>query len=334
MGMTIRDIAREAGVSTATVSRALRGLPNVDSATRDRVRAVAERLDYVASPAASQLASGRSGGVGVITPFVARWYFANVLSGVERVLQRSDLDLVLFAVGDSDEPHRVPPARRLRRRVEGFLVIALDPDSPDVREVRALDMPVTLIGAHHERTNSVAIDDVSGGRIATQHLINQGHKRIALISGRQLPSPFSPEWDRSRGFTEAMEQAGLVVDPDLIAPGCFTVDGGEAAMAALLAVPEPPTAVFAISDEMAFGAVRALRRQRLQPGTDVAIVGFDGHELSDLLDITTVSQPVVQLGALAAEALLEVLSHPHTATRQIQLPTQLMVRGSSIAARR
>jgi LacI family transcriptional regulator, repressor for deo operon, udp, cdd, tsx, nupC, and nupG len=134
-GMTIRDVAREAGVSTATVSRALRGLPNVDPITREHVRRVADRLDYVISPAASRLASGRAGSIAVITPFVARWYFSKVLNGVERVLQRSDLDLLLYSTGDPSEPHRVPPHRRLRRRVDAVLVIGLPADIPDLREL-------------------------------------------------------------------------------------------------------------------------------------------------------------------------------------------------------
>jgi DNA-binding LacI/PurR family transcriptional regulator len=329
MGMTIRDIAREAGVSTATVSRALRGLPNVDPVTRAKVRAVAERLDYVVSPAASRLASGRAGSIAVITPFVARWYFSTVLSGVERVLQRSDLDLLLFSIGDPSEVHRVPPHRKLRRRVDGFLVLSLDSDSDDVRDLFDFDLPVTLIGTTHDGTASVSIDDVVGGRTATQHLINLGHERIGLVSGRPLPSPFTPERDRYRGYLDALEIAGIPVDDQLVTHGYFTIEGGETAMSALLSLPSPPTAVFAISDEMAFGALRALRRHGLVAGTDVSIVGFDGHDMSDLLDLTTVVQPVDELGARAAEALLDRVMHPTAEPRSLQLPTQLVVRGSS-----
>ena len=332
MGMTIRDIAREAGVSTATVSRALRGLPNVDPVTRAKVRAVAERLDYVVSPAASRLVSGRAGSIAVITPFVARWYFATVLSGVERVLQRSDLDLLLFSMGDPSEEHRVPPHRKLRRRVDGFLVLSLDAESPDLRELFESDLPVTLVGSTHDGVSSVSIDDVEGGRRATQHLINLGHERIGLISGRSLPSPFTPERDRYHGYLDALEQAGIRHDPDLVANGFFTVDGGENAMAALLAQPRPPTAVFAISDEMAFGAITALRRHGLSAPRDISVVGFDGHDMSDLLGLTTVEQPVVEIGARAARALLDGLEDPTAAPERVVLPTRLVVRSTSGAA--
>ncbi len=176
---------------------------------------------------------------------------------------------------------------------------------------------------------SVSIDDVVGGRTATQHLINLGHRRIAIISGRQLPSPFTPERDRYRGYLEALESAGLTPEPGFVTHGYFTVEGGADAMTSLLALPEPPTAVFAISDEMAFGALRALRRHGLQAGRDVSIVGFDGHDMADLLDLTTVVQPVEELGAQAARALLDRVLDPSSEPRQVQLATKLVVRGSS-----
>ena len=146
MAMTIRDIAREAGVSTATVSRALRGLPNVDPTTRHHVMSVAERMDYVISPTASRLATGRTRAIAVITPFVARWYFATVLMGAERVFHEADFDLLLFGTGEPSEPHRVPSHRRLRHKADGFLVLSLDPESEDVRGLFDLDLPVVLVG--------------------------------------------------------------------------------------------------------------------------------------------------------------------------------------------
>jgi LacI family repressor for deo operon, udp, cdd, tsx, nupC, and nupG len=329
VGITIRDVAREAGVSTATVSRALRGLPNVDPVTREHVRRVADRLDYVISPAASRLASGRAGSIAVITPFLARWYFSKVLYGVERILQRSDLDLLLYSTGDPSEAHRVPPHRRLRRRVDAVLVIGLPADSPDLHELFELDLPVTLIGAHSAGVSSVSIDDVEGGRMATQHLINLGHERIGLISGRPLPTPFFPENDRLAGYQQALVASGLPVDPQVQVPGFFTIEGGEHAMTAQLSQRKPPTAVFAMSDEMAFGALRALRRHGLQAGRDVSIVGFDGHEMAEMLDLTTVCQPAEDLGALAARCLLDLLDDPAREPQAMRLPTQLYVRGST-----
>ncbi len=329
MAMTIRDIAREAGVSTATVSRALRGLPNVDPTTRHHVMSVAERMDYVLSPTGSRLATGRTGAIAVITPFVSRWYFATVLTGAERVFHQADLDLLLFGTGDPGEPHRVPPHRRLRHRADGFLVLSLDPDSADVAGLFDLDLPVVLIGTTSPRAVATVVDDQAGARMATQHLLDLGHRDIALMSGRELPSPFTPDHDRYQGFLQAMHGAGLEPDPRLVAYGSFTIAGGEATMEQLLRGPKVPSAVFAISDEMAFGAMRAMQRHGLTPGREVSIVGYDGHELSDLLGLTTVVQPVAQLGVRGAQLMLDLLVDPSLPVRHVNFPIELAVRAST-----
>ena len=310
MAMTIRDIAREAGVSTATVSRALRGLPNVDPVTREQVRQVAERLDYVVSPAASRLASGRAGSIAVITPYIARWYFAPGALGHRGRAAGLRARPAALEHRRPGETGHVPPHRKLRRRVDGFLVISLPTETEGVSEIFDLDQPVVLIDTDHDGCSSIGIDDVAGARMAVQHLINLGHERIALISGRPRPTPFRPEDNRFIGYRDTMVEAGLRIDPDLEACGHFTIEGGERAMTTLLARANPPTAVFAMSDEMAFGALRSLRAHGLEPGRDVSVVGFDGHEMSEHLDLTTVVQPVEEIGARAARLLLERLDDP------------------------
>ncbi|MFM8352156.1 MAG: LacI family DNA-binding transcriptional regulator [Actinomycetales bacterium] len=323
MSITIRDVAAAAGVSTATVSRALRGLPNVDEATRQRVRDVATHLDYVISPSASRLASGRTGSVAVITPAVSRWFFATVLSGVESVLQDAGVDLLLQSTATST----ISPAR-LRGRVDGVLAISVPPEDPQLQRVIDLGLPTSLIGTWCEGAPSVMIDDVQAAVTATKHLIDQGHHRIGLISGSADRQPATPSHARRAGFLDVMNNAGL--EPSLEAGGYFTIDGGEQAMEQLLSSATPPTAVFAMSDEMAFGAMRALRRHGLTPGQDVALVGIDGHDMSEYLELTTVAQPVVELGRIAATWMLEQLADgPVRPVESILVPTTLLVRGSS-----
>lgn len=367
-GVTIHDIAREAGVSTATVSRALRNLPSVAPETRERIRLIAERRDYAISPTASRLASGKAGSIGVVTPYVARWYFATLLSGVEQVLRESDHDLVLVR---ADEPmtrgeleeaqrHANQTVRRLRGRVDGLLVFSLSFDDPHVAALASLDRPVTVVGssgalgehgsAAPDGWSVVGIDDCRGAAKATQHLLNLGHRRVGLIGGRGPASHFAVERDRHAGFVDTLARAGIELDPTLVVPGDFTVSGGEQAMTELLALPAPPTAVFAMSDEMAFGALRSLRRHGLEAGRDVSVAGFDNQDLADLLELTTVAQPVAQLGSVAARMLLGQLEHPGTesgrelrpdARRGHQQPaekvqtlaTRLVVRGSTGPAR-
>lgn len=329
--ITIRDVARAAGVSTATVSRALRGLPNVDEQTRLRVQRAAAELDYVISPSASRLASGRTGSVAVITPYIARWFFSTVLSGVESVLQSGGIDLLLMSVSNGESQLRLPPAPRLRRRVDGAIVIAIPPEDPQLQQILDLHMPTSLIGVSVTGVPSVTIDDVKAARIATQHLVNLGHQRIGIIGGTTSRVPHTAEFDRFRGYQEVMLEAKLHVDPVLEAFGHFTIVGGEQAMTDLLTQRHRPTAVFAMSDEMAFGALRALRSHGLQPGRDISIVGIDGHEVSELLDLTTVAQPVHELGRIAAEELLGQITLPAAAhkARARRLPTHLVVRSST-----
>jgi LacI family repressor for deo operon, udp, cdd, tsx, nupC, and nupG len=330
MGITIRDVALAAGVSTATVSRALRGLPNVDEQTRIRVQRIAAELDYVISPSASRLASGRTGSIAVITPYIARWFFSTVIFGVESVLQTAGMDLLLMGVSNPNALHRLPPAPRLRRRVDGVVVIALPPDDPQLDEVLALGMPTSLIGVTRRSVPSVTIDDVQAARVATQHLVNLGHQRIAVIDGNHTSVKFTAEHDRSCGFTEVMQEAGLEIDPKLEAQGHFTVAGGEKAMTTLLAQRNRPTAVFAMSDEMAFGAMRAMRSHGITPGREISIIGIDGHDMSELLELTTVAQPVADLGRIAAKALLAQISAGSIGPAESMLaPTQLVVRGST-----
>lgn len=325
MSITIRDVAAAAGVSTATVSRALRGLPNVDEATRQRVREVATHLDYVISPSASRLASGRTGSVAVITPAVSRWFFATVLSGVESVLQDAGVDLLLHSTATSGIS-----AARLRGRVDGVLAISVPAEDPQLQRVIDLGLPTSLIGTWCEGAPSVMIDDVQAAVTATEHLIGLGHRCIALISGSADARPATPSHARRSGFLQTMDQAGLEVGPQLEAHGAFTIDGGELAMEQLLLTQPRPTAVFAMSDEMAFGAMRALRRHGLSPGQDIALVGIDGHDMSGYLELTTVAQPVVELGRIAATWMLEQLADgPSRPPESIRVPTTLIVRGSS-----
>ena len=330
MGITIRDVATAAGVSTATVSRALRGLPNVDEQTRLRVQRIASDLNYVISPSASRLASGRTGSVAVITPYIARWFFSTVLSGVESVLQGAGIDLLLMSVSNPDAQHRMPPAPRLRRRVDGVLSIALAADDPQLKEVLELGMPTSLIGVTMDGVPSVSIDDVHAARVAAQHLVNLGHRRIGVISGSAMVTPFTAEHDRRKGFMDVLDDAGIEFDPTLESFGYFTIAGGEQAMTALLTQRNRPTAVFAMSDEMAFGAMRAMRAHGLMPGRDISLIGIDGHDMSELLDLTTVAQPVFDLGRIAAEALLvQIRTGTGNATDPMRIPTQLVVRGST-----
>ena len=321
MADNIDEVAARAGVSTATVSRALRGLPNVSERTRARVERAAAELGYVVSPHASRLASGRTGTVGVVVPYVTRWFFAQVVTGAEAVLREAGLDLLLYNLGDELGRERFFDTVPLRRRVDAVLVLCLPLTARDTAVLQTLNLPVAIVGAMVDGFASVLIDDARGAKAAVQHLLNLGHRRIGLISGNaagndplgEEPMHFTTPVQRRLGYREALERAGVTVDPALEAPGQFTVEGGAQAMADLLCLPSPPTAVFAESDEMAMGALRTLRRAGLRVPEDMSIIGFDGHDMADLFDLTTIVQPVVRQGEIAARLLLDILDRASAA---------------------
>ncbi len=322
---SIEDVARLAKVSGGTVSRALRNLPNVSEKTRAKVLAAAAQLNYTASPSASSLASGKMSTIGVITPYVSRWFFAQAINGIEEVLQKERFDLVLYIDEDGKTFQSLP----MRRKVDGILLLTLPSDSPDVEGVKNLGVPVGSLHVAIDGFSSVLIDDVGGSVMATDHLIGLGHRRIASVTLEQNSSiPFRTGEERSDGYRRSLKAAGIKVDPKLIVNGKSTVEGGQEAGAQLLSLPERPTAIFVQSDEMAMGVLHTIRRAGLRCPEDISVIGFDDHELSKVFDLTTVAQPAHDQGVLLAEHVMaQVLQG--TAPQTTTLKTHLVIRGTT-----
>jgi DNA-binding LacI/PurR family transcriptional regulator len=342
MPVTIEDVAQRAGVSTATVSRALRGLPHVSEETRARVAGIALDLGYVASRSASNLATGRTRTVGVVTPHIAKWFFSNAIQALERELSSCGYDVLLIVLpptrgsgmGPGAGVGRPPfDAEGLRQRVDAVAVLTVPLTGSELDALRRLRLPIVFVGGSVSGVMSVRIDDLAVGRLATEHLLSLGHRRIAHIGGDPMePLNFNAPVDRRAGWSSALRATGIEPDAELDVPGYFTVEGGQAAMRQLLALEEPPTAVFAGSDEMAFGALAALRETGRSAPRDVSVIGVDDHELAAATGLTTVRQPVVDQGRTAARLLLEALS-PTTGASHVSehvlLPVQLVERCST-----
>lgn len=332
---SIVDVAQRAGVSVATVSRALRDMPNVSRATRDKVLRAARDLDYAASPLASGLVTGRVRSVGVVLPYAGRWFFAEVIRGIEEALRDHGYDLVLHVVSDARRRADFFASLPVRRRVDALLVVALPLAEAECELLRALELPLAAVAEPVTGLHGEFVDNVGAAALAVRHLVNLGHRRIASIGGDlDGPERFSVPGLRTRGFRAAMAEAGLPVRPEWEVDGGFTAGGGELAMTALLSQPGGrPTGVFCQSDEMAFGALKALRRSGLRCPEDVSIVGVDDHELADIFDVTTVAQPVVAQGAAAARwvvARLEGTADPDEPADGVHLhPVRLVLRGST-----
>ncbi len=333
---TIEDVAAAAGVSVATVSRALRGLPNVAEPTRERIERIAAELNYRADPAASRLAAGRSRSVAVAVPLLDGWYFAHVVAGAEAVFAEAGYDTIIVGIGAQGEGrHVLEIAGPIYRRVDGLICVDVSLTDDELGRLQNERMEVVYVGHDSDAIPCMGIDDVEVGRLATQHLIDLGHRRIALINGQ--PDDvlgFVVPHKRQQGYESAHHGAGLTPDPSSQMPGYFTIEGGYQALSRLLDLPDPPTAVLSFSDEMAFGALWAARDRGVQVPHDLSIIGVDDHDLSVLLDLTTVHQDVAEQGALAARTMIELLAGREVPSGRQNTEVRLIERGTTAAPRR
>lgn len=311
--VTIRDVAAEAGVSVATVSRALRGLPSVSPATRVRVEEAAARLEYVPDPYAARLASTRAHTILVAVPVPGQWYYAQVVTGIEGVLSDAGYDLQLHVVGDdAQRQHFIEDILPGSRRIDGVILVDIPITAAEAAELNRREVRIVTVGQHIDGLVAVTIDNRRAAREATERLIGGGHRRIALLGG--MPhgrTELTIPGVREIGYRDALEAHGLEVDESLIMNGNFSIDGGDDATRQLLGRDDRPTAIFALSDEMAVGALRAAREAGVSVPEDLCILGFDGHDFAAAIGLSTVEQPVIEFGEVATQALLDAVNgHP------------------------
>jgi len=336
---TIEEVAGLAGVSTATVSRALAGKSSVSPATRQRVEDAAKALGYVVSSAASSLASGRTRNVGVVMPSVQSWFFTRVLAGAHRALADAGYDLTLYQLDSTlgGDPEAVARRARffdeflLRKRVDGLIAVSLELTDDELERLRHFRNPVVGIGGPLPGSRSLMLDDLSVSRLATEHLLSLGHRRIAHIGGdTSFDVDFHLPTHRREGYEQALTAAGITPDALMVRLADFTIEGGYRATLQLLGDPRVnPTAIFAASDEMAMGAILAARDLGKRVPDDLSIVGIDGHELGDFFGLTTVDQFPETQGRLATELLLHELDDDSDDLAPVALPYELMVRRST-----
>jgi LacI family repressor for deo operon, udp, cdd, tsx, nupC, and nupG len=331
----IKDVAREVGVSTATVSRALRGLPRVSPETRERVLEVATRMGYVASPHAASLASGQTHAIGVVVPNVTRWFFGSVVHGAEELLREEGYDLLLYTVtGEPAARQRLFNSYLLSKRVDAVMVLALRPTAEEVASLDRTGSPTVVVGGSVPGWSSVCIDDIEAAGTAVRHLVELGHTKIAHLGGvpdqEHAGLDFSTPVARQEGYRLAMAKAGLTIEPGWEVTGEYSAVGGLAACRQLLASGARPTAIFAGSDEMAIGASHAIREAGLRVPEDISLIGIDNHELSEYFDLSTIAQPAPELGRLGAQTLLDALrtGTPPEPVETI-VATQLIARGTT-----
>jgi len=329
MRLTIRDVARQAGVSVTTASRVLNNREDVSADTRQRVLAVAQRLQYVPSAMARGLVSGRAWMLGVVVNDSASPIYAEIVKGIETVANAAGYGLLLGNSADSQEQALSRLSMLHAGHIEGVLLAPVQTDRRDVEELKRLGVPFVLLLRHFDDPDHdyVTADNLAGGQLVTQHLANLGHRRIGHVAG---PLYTSTAQGRLGGYRKALAEAGLPFDETLVSAGRFTVAGGYEAALPLLDHPDRPSAIFAASDMQAVGVMKAARQVGLRIPDDLALAGGDDVELAEFLEVplTTFHVPYPEIGMRAAAILIARLEGTCTTTQQIAFPPQLIVRRS------
>lgn len=330
----IIDVAREAGVSTATVSRALSGKDYVSPETKELVQDVANRLGYVPSASAYTLVTGRTRNIGVVVPYVDRWFFSTALETIDRELVKAGYDVTLYNLSSGDAHRESVFTNSLpRKRFDAVMCISVKMTDDEIAALSKVNKPMVSMGGLLEGARCIMINDASAGRLATEHLLAMGHTQIAMIGGGSTDEKFFNVFDERReGYETALKLAGIEPRKAWYKQVTkYAISEGYSAAKQLLGDPHnSPTAIFASSDELAVGAMLAAKDLGLSIPDDVSIVGVDNHDLAEFFGITTINQNVNGQSELAVKTMLQLLDDPAAETEfVIDWPVELIVRSST-----
>lgn len=330
----IAEVARLAGVSKSTASRALTGGGYVSDGTRQRVADAAASLGYVPSTSAVSLATGRTRTIALIVPKVNRWYFGAIVEGVERTLIPLGYDVTLYvAEPGSRDRESLYSTYLARKRFDGIIAVALEPDDADLERLANIEKPVVSIGNALSGVPTLGLDNIAITRIITQHLIALGHTDIAFVgSTPPTDAPAKDVDERSIGYRNAMNDNGLAVRIRAV-PSTLTITDAYAAAASFLAdAANRPTGIVAACDEVAIGVMIAARRLGISVPTQLSVVGIDGHDYAEMFALTTIEQYPRDQGTEAARLLMSMIEGV-AAPLRTPAATRLVVRASTAPPR-
>jgi LacI family transcriptional regulator len=336
--LTLEDIAKLAGVSRSTVSRVVNNHPNVSENVRKHVLEVIRSTGYHPNVAARSLASQRSWMIGLVLPHSVSSiftdpYFPHLIQGIAQACNQHDYSLGLFLVGSKEDEEKIFPRVSRRGMLDGVLVQSGHHGEPMIGRLIDSKIPMVMVGRPFKPKNVsyVDVDNVNAAYNAVSHLVRLGYQRIGTITG---PSESTVGIDRKEGYLRALAERGRTSEPSLIMEADFTESGGYYAMKELLSA--KPDAIFAASDIMAIGAMRAVREAKLRVPDDIAFVGFDDLPLPNPPDppLTTIRQPVLQFSTAAVEILIDLIENGVEPPRRIIMTTELIIRESCGASRR
>jgi LacI family transcriptional regulator len=328
---TIRDIARLAGVSVATVSRVINDRPDVAPETRDVVLRYVREYNFTTNRSARALSGGRTGHIGLTIPLMRGDYFAAILAGALEAVYEQDMRLVLYTTLHEHDREVSVLERLADGATDGAIIMLPEESSVELAALQASGYPFVVADprvALGEGIPAVSAAHRAGSKAATDHLLALGHRRIGLVTGR-------PGWaatvERIEGYYASLAAAGVLPADELVVAGDFELSSGIAAGHALLDLPDPPTAIFASNDNMAVGVLRAANERGIAVPSELSVVGFDDAELAQFVTptLTTVRQPLAELGRTAVSLLVRMLDRQGIETLRVELATKLVVREST-----
>ena len=328
---TIRDIAKLSGVSVATVSRVLNNRPDVAPATRDAVLRHVRASNFTANQGARALSAGRTGFIGFTMPFVRADYFAAILAGALEAAYEQEMRVALCATLSQHDREVSIVQRLVDGATDGAIILLPEESADELEALQARGYPFVVADPRiplPEGVAAVSAAHRAGAKTATDHLLSLGHRRIAHISG---PRGWAATEERIEGYQAALAGRGVSSARELIVEGDFEAPTGYTAAGALLGLAEPPTAIFASNDNMAFGALQAARERGLSVPDHLSIVGFDDGDVAKIVTpaLTTVRQPLAELGRTAVSLLMRLIERQHVEALRIELGTRLIVRDST-----
>jgi len=328
LASTIYDIAKKAGVSIATVSRVFNQSSSVSERTREKVLAVANEVGYHPQIHAQGLASKKSNTIMAVVPIISNYFFMEVLSGIQDKLLQNNYELNIFNVtAGTDFFNQVEHVLK-RRWAEGYLFISIHLKDEEWARLKKYGVPITLIDEYYEGFDTVSVDNVQGAYKATQNLIGNGYRRIAMLSALETSKPIL---DRKEGYVAALKDAGLPFDEELVVRGDtlyrdgFTERGGYEAMTKILTMTPEVEACVCASDIQAVGALKAMQ----DLNKTIPIIGYDDIELAEYMGLSTIRQPMRDMGYFATQTLIDRFTNPEKAISQTIYTPELILRGST-----
>jgi LacI family transcriptional regulator len=324
---TIYEVARTAGVSTATVSRVLNEPQKVNQKTLHAVLSAIDEIGFVPRADARARALKENRRIGVISPFITAPSFVQRMRGVATALMNTKYEMVIYTVDSSDRLHGYLAKLPLTHTLDGLIVMSLPFGDDEANRLIEHNVETILIEFPQPIFSTVEIDDVAGGRMAAQYLMKKGHRRIAFLGDTDLPEyAIHPVSQRLAGFRQTLEGAGLSLPPEYVILTPYSQEQARQAAHKLMALAEPPTAIFSATDLQAFGVLKAAREMGLKIPDDLAVIGFDDLDMADYVGLTTIRQPLDDSGRIAVELLLSRLANPSHPIQHVNLPLSIVER--------